>query len=70
MSGYRDKDTLKVNFTTHYSEVEATIHLALRQDAIVSVTEFDFDAYARWNSIPASSDGDERKEADQQDSRL
>lgn len=54
MSGYRDKDTLKVHFTTHYSEVDASIHLALRQDAIVSVTEFDFRAYRQWNPpLPA-----------------
>lgn len=45
MSGYRDKDTLKIEFTTDYDEVEADIYLSLRQDKIISVTEFDFDAY-------------------------
>lgn len=49
MSGYRDKDTLKISFTTYYDEVDADIYLSLRQDAIVSATEFDFDAYCKWN---------------------
>lgn len=49
MSGYRDKDTLKVTFTTYYEEVDADIYLSLRQDAIVSATEFDFAAYRAWN---------------------
>lgn len=49
MSGYRDKDTLKVTFTTHYEDVDADIYLSLRQDAIVSATEFDFQAYLKWN---------------------
>lgn len=49
MSGYREKDTLKVTFTTYYEEVDADIYLSLRQDAIVSATEFDFQAYLKWN---------------------
>lgn len=49
MSGYREKDTLKVIFTTHYDEVNAEIYLSLRQDAIISATEFDFGAYEKWN---------------------
>lgn len=49
MSGYRHKDTLKVTFTTMYSEVDAEIVISLRQDNIVSATEFDFDAYRKWN---------------------
>ncbi|MCC5611629.1 hypothetical protein LC612_34080 [Nostoc sp. CHAB 5834] len=49
MSGYRDKDTLEVTFTTMYSEVEADILISLRQDNILSATEFDFDAYHKWN---------------------
>lgn len=58
MSGYRDKDTLKVSFTTHYEEVDADIYLSLRQDAIVSATEFDFGAYQKWNppkAVPPAS---------------
>ncbi|HEY1028610.1 MAG TPA: hypothetical protein VGE28_13420 [Pseudomonas sp.] len=49
MSGYRDKDTLVVNFNTHYEEVDADIYISLRQDSIVSATEFDFEAYKKWN---------------------
>ena len=55
MSGYRDKDTLKVTFSTHYEDVDSDIYLSLRQDAIVSATEFDFDAYQKWNPPAASS---------------
>lgn len=49
MSGFRDKDNLKVTFTTFYSEVTTDILVSLRQDNIVSATEFDFDAYGKWN---------------------
>lgn len=49
MSGYREKDNLKVEFTTFYEEVDADIYLSLRQEAILSATEFDFTAYQRWN---------------------
>ena len=48
MSGYRDKDTLRVNFTTDYEQVDAEIYLSLRQEAIVSATEFNFKAYRTW----------------------
>lgn len=48
MSGYRDKDTLDVEFTTQYSDGNAEIELCLRQESIVSATQFDFDANARW----------------------
>jgi hypothetical protein len=50
MSGHRDKDTLKLEFDTHYSEVESDIYLSLRQDSILSATPFDFKAYETWNS--------------------
>lgn len=57
MSGYRDKDTLKVTFTTFYKEVDAAISIALRQDNIVSATQFDFDAYELWNPPKADARG-------------
>lgn len=47
MSGYRDKDSLKVVFTTYYDTTSA-LSLILRQDAIASVTEFNFDAYEKF----------------------
>lgn len=55
MSGYRDKDTLKVEFKTFYEEVDSAIYLSLRQDAIVSATEFDFNAYQKWNAPKSSA---------------
>ncbi|RKW35024.1 MAG: hypothetical protein D8H96_18940, partial [Lautropia sp.] len=48
MSGYRDKDTLRVNFTTDYAQVGANIYVSLRQEQIVSATEFNFEAYQTW----------------------
>lgn len=51
LSGYRDKDTLKVKFTTDYNDVDSNIYLTLRQDSILSVSEFSFDAYTKWNPI-------------------
>ncbi|WP_028672661.1 hypothetical protein [Saccharospirillum impatiens] len=50
MSGYRDTDTLKVEFQTFYDEIESDIYLSLRQDAIISATEFNFEAYRKWNA--------------------
>jgi len=59
LSGYRDKDTLKVKFTTDYKDGDSDIYLTLRQDAILSVSEFSFDAYLKWNpqkrSFPKSA---------------
>lgn len=49
MSGYRDKDNLKVVFTTYYKDVDKELELCLRQESIVSATEFSDDAYKIWN---------------------
>lgn len=49
MSGYRDKEDLRVHFNTYYDEIDSDIYLSLRQDAIVSATEFNFEAYQKWN---------------------
>lgn len=62
MSGYRDKDTLKVEFKTFYEEVESDIYLSLRQDGIVSATEFDFEAYRQWNADDKSKKSEESPE--------
>lgn len=52
MSGYRDKDTLKVKFTTHYDgEKDKDLTIVLRQDLISSVSEFEFDTYDRLNPV-------------------
>lgn len=50
MSGHRGQETLEVTFTTSYDDVESDIYLSLRQDKIIAVTEFDFDAYKTWNA--------------------
>lgn len=47
MSGYRDKDTLKVIFNTKYDDVDEDIYLTIRQDDIVSATAFSFDSYQK-----------------------
>lgn len=51
MSGYRDKDRLTVEFTTHYNHVNQEISLSLRQADIVSATEFNAKAYDLWKNI-------------------
>lgn len=67
LSGYREKDTLKVEFTTFYndfsdqeSETERKVRaltIILRQSNIVSATEFSDSAYAHWNtSSPAGNE--------------
>jgi hypothetical protein len=49
LSGWRDKDTLKVCFSTFYADANKDLILTLRQEEIVSATEFDFDSYHMWN---------------------
>lgn len=56
MSGYRDKDTLSVKFTTQYKEINKELQVCLRQESIVSATEFDFDAYRKWNPEKLASE--------------
>ena len=48
MSGYRDKDDLTVEFTTYYEETGGNLYISIRQDAIVSATEFDFSSHQKW----------------------
>jgi hypothetical protein len=45
VSGYRDKDSLQVIFTTDYKKVGDNLPLVIRQDSIVSAREFDFSVY-------------------------
>lgn len=61
MSGYRNKDTLDVNFTTQYSDGNSGIELCLRQDLIVSATIFDFNADAKWKQKRVDSENWLRK---------
>lgn len=62
MSGYRDKETLQVTFTTHYEDVATDLYISLRQDAIVSATEFDFSAYRQWNPAQGTARNPARHE--------
>jgi len=45
MSGYRDEETLNVEFITYYEDTAQSLELVIRQDQILSATFFDFDAY-------------------------
>jgi hypothetical protein len=48
MSGFRDKDSLKVKFTTQYKDAGADVTLILRQDSITSATKFDFEIFEKF----------------------
>lgn len=47
-SGYRDKDDLRAEFTTKYSEISSDVSLTLRQDKIISATHFDENVYEEF----------------------
>jgi len=49
LSGYRDKDTLKVTFTTKYEELNVNSALILKQENIVSIRDFDIDVWEKFN---------------------
>lgn len=63
MSGYRNKDDLNVDFTTRYEDAETDIYISLRQDAIISATEFDFPSYQKWKSKKELKDKEEAASA-------
>jgi len=48
MSGYRNDETLAVDLITHYKLINKDIYLTLRQEEILSITEFDMDAYEKF----------------------
>lgn len=50
MSGYRDKETLRVTFTTDYALVDGDIYVSLRQERIITATEFKLEAYQTWQA--------------------
>lgn len=54
MSGYRDKDTLEVSFTTYYEVIDTDLDIVIRQDQIFTASWFDFDVYKRLNHKKAS----------------
>lgn len=49
MSGYRNKDTLRVDFTTYYEVVDTDLYIVIRQDQILSASWFDFGIYKKLN---------------------
>lgn len=48
ISGYRDKDTLNVTFTTDYKILNQKVVLILRQEEILSATSFSFKHYEEF----------------------
>lgn len=57
VSGYRDKDTLQVMFTTDYKKVGDNLPLVIRQESIVSAREFDFSVYDTFQETGRPSAG-------------
>ncbi|VAW75772.1 hypothetical protein MNBD_GAMMA12-1351 [hydrothermal vent metagenome] len=49
ISGYRDKDSLKVEFITHYDIVDSDLNIVIRQDQVITASWFDFDIYKKLN---------------------
>lgn len=47
LSGYRDKDTLEVTFSTHYTTRDRPLPIMLIQEHVVSATRFDFTTWTR-----------------------
>lgn len=67
MSGYRDKDTLKVTYTTDYAAVIEDMSfngrtigftILLSQENIVSMSRYEEDV---WNRFKARQDGEDKK---------
>lgn len=49
ISGYREKNSLEVKFTTHYDVVDTDLDIVIRQDQVISASWFDFDIYIKLN---------------------
>lgn len=54
VSGYRDKDTLNLKLTVKYTEVTEDVSLVLRQDKIISATQFSEALYDEFLSNQSS----------------
>lgn len=50
ISGYRDKDTLTVTFTTHYEGLSGNFSTVIKRDKITSVTKYDQSIYDEFQS--------------------
>lgn len=57
ISGYRNIDTLHVNFTTQYESIDTNVEMkvTLRQELIESVSRFDFDVYQQFLRLEANA---------------
>ena len=51
VSGYRDKESLKVVFTTDYKQIGESLPLVIKQDSILTAREFDFSVYKSFKPI-------------------
>jgi len=49
-SGYRNKDDLRLEITTKYTEVSSDISLTIRQDKIISATHFSQEIFEEFKS--------------------
>ncbi|HFU2860266.1 TPA: hypothetical protein ACGQ50_003851 [Enterobacter cloacae] len=62
MSGYRDKDTLNVTFTTDYKILNQKVTLILRQDEILSATSFSIKHYEEFEKRKENANKSTTKE--------
>lgn len=51
LSGYRDKDTLRVIFNTTYTKIEQNIHLILKQENISTATRYIQEVYDQFQQL-------------------
>jgi hypothetical protein len=49
LSGYREKETLKVHLNTGYQALNVSSALVLRQENIISIREFEWDIWDKFN---------------------
>jgi hypothetical protein len=47
MSGYRDENSLRIYITTYYDDADQSVELIVRQDAILSAGEFNWEAFEK-----------------------
>jgi len=58
ISGYRDKETHEVEFTTDYDQVSGNFEIIIKQDKIVTASWFDFDVYTSFRNIKSKPKSD------------
>lgn len=50
LSGYRDKDTLEIKFTTEYADAPEDLFIMLLQENVSSATNFNFEVWEAFKS--------------------